>query len=95
MRNLLVAGAVAAATISLAPTLALMVATYRSRGESDATAESVDADPDADDNLQWIESGHRRILLDPNATEATDLGTAYPAHIRADAEAVVDLEAMQ
>lgn len=44
-----------------------------------------------DSSLQWIESGHRRVLLDADITETVDAGTIYTRHIIADAEDVIDV----
>lgn len=44
-----------------------------------------------DSSLEWIESGHRRVLLDADITETVRTETVYPRHIIVDAEDVVDV----
>jgi len=49
-------------------------------------------DPDPHDGPQWLDSGHRAVLLDPSVTADREGQTVYPAHVSADRDAVVDVQ---
>jgi len=84
MRSLLVAGAVAAAVVSLGLSLLGMATAYRSADRERSSAAT-------HEGPQWIGSGHRAVLLDPAVTENGEAGTTYPAFVSADREAIVDV----
>jgi len=83
MRSLVIATAVGAAAVSLAMSLVGVSAAYRRQTTPDAETH---------EGPQWIESGHREVLLDPSVTDERDGQTIYPAHVSADRAAVVDVQ---
>ncbi|GAB6863284.1 hypothetical protein JCM17092_33740 [Haloplanus litoreus] len=85
MRRHLVRGVATAAAFATVTALAPYVLVREfTRGASEADQQT---------GLQWIESGHRTILVDLDATDEDDAGRErYPAHVSADQEAVVDVQ---